>query len=209
MLSPVLVDRDSFDVLHHYVRKIILHRATVEESRNVWVLERGEDLTFGFEAIQHFRTAGAHPDNLQCDTLTELKVRALPKEHGSHAAFTQEPKDAIRSYTSSGLQLTFIPDARSCASDCVGKGIIVAVETKEGFNLPAQLGVAGAVTIEKSALLIRRKIGSLVEKALEFVPLNLMEQSNRHFNADGQRKRARTAIGVDGSRAQRRFARDA
>jgi hypothetical protein len=89
-----------------------------------------------------------------------------------------------RSYASSGLQLTFIPDARSCASDCVGKGIIVAVETKEGFNLPAQLGVAGAVTIEKSALLIRRKIGSLVENALEFVPLDLMEQSNRHFNAE-------------------------
>jgi hypothetical protein len=125
------------------------------------VLERGEDLTFGFEAIQHFRTAGAHADNLQCDTLTELKVRALPKDTDPMPPLPKSREDAIRSYTSSGLQLTFIPDARSCASDCVGKGIIVAVETKEGFNLPAQLGVAGAVTIEESALLIRRKIAAL------------------------------------------------
>ena len=80
------VDRFALDVLHDEVRQTVVGGPTIEETSDVRMVERGEDLTLGAEARQHTIRVHAPPDQLDRDALLILLVGALGEIDGTHAA---------------------------------------------------------------------------------------------------------------------------
>ena len=92
----ILVDRQTVDVLHHEIREALAARAAVKQPRDVRMLESREDLALVSKALQHGVAIHAALDELDGGAHLELRIVALAKKDGAHAAATQLAHDAIR-----------------------------------------------------------------------------------------------------------------
>ena len=96
MRPAILVDRQTVDVLHHEIRQALAAGAAVEQPRDVRMLEPGEDLALVSKALQHGVAIHAALDEFDGGAHRELRIVALAKKDGAHAAATQLAHDAIR-----------------------------------------------------------------------------------------------------------------
>ena len=82
----VLGDRSAIDVLHDEERSAIRQRARIQQSRDVRVLERGEDLLFQLEPLQRGLAGDFVPQHLDRDGLARrLAFRQVDLAHSAHA----------------------------------------------------------------------------------------------------------------------------
>src|SRR5579862_3666054 len=82
----VFIDRQAFYILHDDVRQSVVSDASVQQSDDIGMFERRQDLTFFFEAAQGFRGWRYTSDQLDGDVFRELSVVTLAQVHGRHAA---------------------------------------------------------------------------------------------------------------------------
>jgi hypothetical protein len=92
----VAVDRLAVDVLHRDVGAAAGVHPSVEQLRDVGVVQVREDLPLLLEAAQRVGSEPIAGDQLQRDVLREAAVRALRQVDGRHAAAAEEPDDAVR-----------------------------------------------------------------------------------------------------------------
>ena len=95
LIARVRVDRPSLDVLHHQVGPSIARGPAVDESRDVRVLQRGEDLPLGPEPPDTLLVEQAAHD-LDGHALLEGAIGALTQVDRSHAALADLRDDAVR-----------------------------------------------------------------------------------------------------------------
>ena len=84
MRVAVLVDRKSFDVLHHEIRKAILCRPAVEQPRNVRVVEARENLPLVAEVPQDGICVHATLYQLDGNPLLVFIIGAFGQENRAH-----------------------------------------------------------------------------------------------------------------------------
>lgn len=84
LLLAILIQRQPFDVFHHEVRSPVFGCAAVEQTRDVRMVQIGQNLPFVLEAALQFFAAGAH--QLDGDLLLELIVSAFGQPDRAHSA---------------------------------------------------------------------------------------------------------------------------
>ncbi len=94
----VLVDRQAVDVLEHEVRNPFVGGPTVEQARDIRVIEAGEDLSFVTEALQHRIAVHAALDQFDGDTHVELRVRTFGEIDAPHPATSELSNDPVWTY---------------------------------------------------------------------------------------------------------------
>ena len=88
MLVAIVIDRSALDEFHHQVRNAIFRRASVDQSRDVGMIERGQNLTFVAEAIQDPLRVQARAYKFDGHLLVVLTIGALGPVDVSHSALT-------------------------------------------------------------------------------------------------------------------------
>ena len=97
------VDGLAVDILHGEVGNAIAGGTTVEDSRDVRVIEVGQDLAFSVEPLQELRVVGVFlapgleqvgPDQLQGDLLLEV-VAPAGEEDGAHASLVDPFQELV------------------------------------------------------------------------------------------------------------------
>src|SRR5687768_8169013 len=96
MRLAVLVDGQTVDILHHEIREPLAARAAVKKPRDVRMLESREDLALVSKALQHGVAIHAALDEFDGGAHGELRIVALAKKDGTHAATPQLAHDPIR-----------------------------------------------------------------------------------------------------------------
>ncbi len=129
------------DALHNNVRRTVGGRSAFEQTGDVGVFELSQDLAFLQEAPPLGFRPGAHPQDLDGDSLAELVVVADALVDRAHAAFAENSHDAVRPDHASGRQ-------RRLSSEC-GRGVQGRGESPGGrrvrekrFQFGADFGIA-------------------------------------------------------------------
>ena len=94
--AAVARDRLAFDELHHEVGPSVLGGSSVEEPRDVRMLEPREDAPLAREPGEHFVRRHSAAQQLDRDALLEEPVRALGQEDLAHAAPPETAEDTVR-----------------------------------------------------------------------------------------------------------------
>src|SRR5271165_1123232 len=85
----ILLDGNAIDVFHHQIRRTAGGDATIEQARNVWVIEIGQNLAFVAEPGGDGFILEGTSDQLDRDLHTELPVVAAGEIDDSHSARAQ------------------------------------------------------------------------------------------------------------------------
>lgn len=151
--SPVVavaVDRDALDELHHEIRRTVVRRAAVVESRDVRVIEAGEDPALGLESAQD--PLGVQPlmDQLDGHLLLELPIDALAEADDAHPAATDLLEDSPRADLPTFE--TLLARVRHRHERLIDRLLDEAARTRvcveETRDFEAQLGVFGTRLVE-------------------------------------------------------------
>src|SRR5215510_8436619 len=95
-------DRVAVDEFHHEIGQAVLCRAAVRQTRNVRMIERGQDLALAQKSVAHEIRVHPTADDLDRNLLPELLVVTLGLVNGSHPAPSDQTPDAVRSDALSG-----------------------------------------------------------------------------------------------------------
>ena len=99
MLAGVRGDRLALDALHHEVRHAGVGAATIDQSHDVAVIERCEELTLVAEPGDRFGGLDRARQDLDRDASDELRVVTLRDVDGPHSPFADELADAVGAET--------------------------------------------------------------------------------------------------------------
>src|ERR1051325_2433903 len=99
MRVAIVVERLPFDKLHDEIGQAVFGGAAVEETRDVWMIERGEDLALGAKATQDEIGIHAALHQLDSDAHVEFFVYTNRLVDGAHAAASNFALNAIRTET--------------------------------------------------------------------------------------------------------------
>ena len=92
-LSTVAINRRPFDALHREPQGAITGLATIEQARDVWMSERGEDLPLAAK-LRSMRGTAAREQPFDRDVLLERTINTLSLVDHAHAAATKLADDA-------------------------------------------------------------------------------------------------------------------
>src|SRR5262245_57696107 len=92
----VIQQRPSLDVLHHQIGKAFVRAATVENARDIRVLEMGENLPFASEAVEQRAAVHAALHDLDGDIFPKYVVIAAGPVDAAHATLALKPDDLVR-----------------------------------------------------------------------------------------------------------------
>src|SRR4029077_1773396 len=84
------------NVVHDEVGQTIVGRACIEQPRDIWVIELGQDLAFRSEAVQDLSRVSASIQHLDRDLFLTLTISALRQENCAHPAAPEFTYDHIR-----------------------------------------------------------------------------------------------------------------
>jgi hypothetical protein len=91
----VLVDRLALDELHDEVGQAVVGRPSVEQARDVGVIESGQDLALAAESLDDVVRVQPAPEDLDRDTLLERVVGPRGQINASHPSATDLAQDAV------------------------------------------------------------------------------------------------------------------
>src|SRR5262245_14147598 len=95
-------DRVAGDEFHHEIGQAVLCRAAVYQTRDVRMIERGQDLALAQKSVAHEIRVHPRFDDLDRDSLPELLVVTLGLVNGSHPSPSDQTPDAVRPDALSG-----------------------------------------------------------------------------------------------------------
>src|ERR1035438_8509107 len=99
-LVTVLVESLPVHILHHQVRIARAAEAAVQQSRDIRMIEAGQDLAFGAKALGEEPRTQVGTDHFDRDLLLKFAVRAVRQVDRSHAAL---PEFGIEFVSSDGF----------------------------------------------------------------------------------------------------------
>src|SRR6476660_3444252 len=99
------------NVVHDEVGETIVRRACIEQPRDIWVIEPGQDLAFRSEAAQDLSRVGASIQYLDCDLFFKLTISALCQENCAHPAAAKFTDDDIRPHALPGARRSLFPES--------------------------------------------------------------------------------------------------
>src|ERR1051326_8526372 len=91
----ILVNRHPLDMLHHEVGQTAVGCPPVEQTRNVRMIEAGQDLSLITETAEHCVGIHAAFDQLDRNKLFVLLVGSLSQIDRAHSTPADLPKDAV------------------------------------------------------------------------------------------------------------------
>ncbi len=174
--------RLTVDVLHDQIGQAIGGRAAVEQSRDIRVLEIGENLTLGPEPPHDRERVHAALDDFERDGVRKLAVGSRRQVHGPHAAAPEFSLDLVRTDpltddVAFGLEPGALDERLKRRARIVGieRGLIeAACEThrrEERRDFAEQVRVARARLREERVAVGRLESGRLEDERLYAPPL--------------------------------------
>ncbi len=170
-VPAVVIDRNAFHVLHHQIRQPFDAHPAVQQSRNVRMIQPGQDLPLGAESQQHLTIpaeVGAH--QLDRDLLIVNFVRPAREVNPAHAALAQRLKNLPRSdpparETNLACDLARRPFRRfpERAECLIGR-------IQQRFHLSPHLRITDTRLIQKLRPIPRIHIGSLIKQRFQPPP---------------------------------------
>src|SRR4051812_36841496 len=98
MIANETRDRRAGYVLHHEVRQAIVRRACVQQTRDIGMIEPGQDVSLRGKTAQNFLGIGAAFQDLDRHFLLELSIGARCQVNRSHSAPAKLPHYYVSSY---------------------------------------------------------------------------------------------------------------
>src|SRR4029453_19101978 len=111
------------NVVHDEVRQTIVSRACVEQPRDIWVIEFGQDLAFCSETAQDLSRVCASIQYLDRDLFLKLTVSALRQKYCAHPAAAKFTDDDIRAHALSAARRSFLPESGGCVLGAIFEAI--------------------------------------------------------------------------------------
>ncbi len=102
--ADVIRDRHARNVLHHEVRLTVGCHPAVEQSDDVGMLEKGENLTLGAEAPRRIAISHRRARDFDGDAMREESVAAFGEIDVAHPALTDALDQAIRTDPGANLE---------------------------------------------------------------------------------------------------------
>src|ERR1044072_9266653 len=87
--AAIFIERLALNKFECEVRRAVFGRATVEQTRNVRVIQASQNLALVAKVPKHFAILQAAPDELQSDELMKLAIGALGQIDRAHPALPQ------------------------------------------------------------------------------------------------------------------------
>ena len=143
MSAAIFVDWLTIDVLHDEIWGAFTGCPTVEQARDVGVLEAGENLPFVAETLEHRLGLHAALDQLDRDAHLELRIGALAEIDRPHAAAAQFANEPIAADAAS-IGRNRRGDAPELRSRAAHKSARIRVRVQQALELGPQFRVPAA-----------------------------------------------------------------
>src|SRR5580698_2134804 len=173
-MVAVLGDRPPLDQFHRNVWDSILCCAAIEQSRDIWMFETGQNLALVLESSDDRVGILTCADNFQRHLLAILIVGTKGAIDFTHASRPDLLHDPISADTSSDPRVVFDGN-ESCSgfrkggfAEKLRAGLLLT--PKQELNLAAERIVANALSIEIGSALMRRQFQRRGENFLDSVP---------------------------------------
>src|SRR6478672_5605839 len=122
------------DVVHDEVGQTIAGRACIEEPRDIWVIEPGQDLAFRSETAQDLSRVGASIQYLDRDLFLKLTISALCQENGAHPPAAKFTDDDIRAHALSAARRSLLPESGGCVLGAIFEGVGTLLKKRLRFG---------------------------------------------------------------------------
>src|SRR4029077_6658018 len=115
--------RRADNIVHDEVGQTIVGRAGIEQPRDIWGIEPGQDLAFRSETPQNLSRVGASIQYLDRDLFLKLTISALCQENCAHPAASEFTDDDIRADAFSAARRSLLPESGSCVPGAIFEAI--------------------------------------------------------------------------------------
>jgi hypothetical protein len=168
----ILVNRLALHQLHHQIRKSGIGRPSVQQARDVRVIEVGQDLSLGSELGKSKCSTQPLTDNFDRDLLFILLVGADAPIHRPHPALAHQIDDFISSNSppNPGVRQGSLKH-RAGPQRCFQKPFRARfLIHQQRFDFNAQGFVAVACLVQESSSMRRRNFEHLLQYTLHLLP---------------------------------------
>jgi RNA polymerase sigma-70 factor (ECF subfamily) len=163
------IERLALDVFHHQIGRSGRGHSSVKKTRDVGMIEIGEDLAFRAEPLQHFHAGYLRPDQLNGDVFPVLPVAAEAGIDLPHTAAPDRPFDGVCTHLIARVEARPVTEQSAFFVDCAGEaGIRRKIEQPLYFG--TKIGLVRAGFVEKGRGCLRRKFGRRVKQFLDPFP---------------------------------------
>src|SRR5215468_6736976 len=171
MATAIGRDRFAVDEFHYKVRQALRRRAAVEQTRDVRMIERSQNLPFTQEPVAH--EVGVHPafDDLDRHLAPELLIVTLGLVNVSHSAASDQSSDVIRPDATS-RQIVFGSggERQRGVGDRITNEIFGRVPIDEGEHFAPQILIGAASPRQIGSALVRRAINRRAKNLFYALP---------------------------------------
>src|SRR5438067_1057246 len=160
-----------FYILHDEVRQTVFRCASVKKTRDVGMIQRGQNLSFVAEAAHYEIRVHAALYQLDCDALLKLVVGAHGQKDRTHAAAPNLAHSLVRSNATTNEFVNGFFDYRLRRERAaIGVAPCAFIRGYERLDLIAQPLIRAARVREKSLTLAGRKPERRLEHFFNFLP---------------------------------------
>src|SRR5882724_13573102 len=147
------------NVVHDEVRQTIVGRACIEQPRDIWMIEFGQDLAFRSETAQDLSRVGASTQYLDRDLFLKLTISALCQENCAHPTAAKFTDDDIRAYELSAARRSLLPESGGCVLGAIFEAVGALLKKRLCFG-QERLGLFEQIRILTAASLHQGSPGS-------------------------------------------------
>src|SRR5204862_2194000 len=134
------------NVVHDEVGQTIVGRACIEQPRDIWMIEPGQDLAFRSEAAQDLSRVGAFIQYLDRDLFLKLTISALCQENCAHPTAAKFTDDDIRAYALSAARRSLLPESGGCIPGAIFEAVARLLKKRLRFS-QERLGLCKQIRI--------------------------------------------------------------
>src|SRR5262249_19536799 len=147
-------NRYADNVVHDEVGQTILGRACVEQPRDIWVVEPGQDLAFRSETAQDLSRVCASIQYLDRNLFLKLTISTLSQKYGAHPAAAKFTNDDIRAHTLSAARRSLLPESGGCVLGAIFEAVSTLLKKRlrfgqERLGLFEQIRILTAVSLHQ------------------------------------------------------------
>ena len=164
------VDGHTVDELHHQVGPAVGSHATVQQPRDVGMVQVGQDLALGAEAAQHLLAVHAPAHQLQRHLLAVLVVGAHGAVDHAHAAGAHPLDDAVGADQLALEGIVGQIAGRGIPGRRSGQEIVVVVGGQQRGQLGCQGRILGLQRGQPRGPFTRRQVGEFGEEGGDCPP---------------------------------------
>src|SRR5947199_10838528 len=140
------------NVVHDEVGQTIVGCACIEQPRDIWVIEPGQDLAFRSETAQDLSRVGASIQYLDRNLFLKLTIGTLRQKYCAHPAAAKFTDDDIRAHTLSAARRSLLPESAGCVVGAIFEAVGTLLKKRLRFG-QERLGLFEQIRILTAASL--------------------------------------------------------